>query len=87
VYIADRVSRDLQITYPRGTNLPGGIPPSTRRLSGCQLLRQPVQASRDQLPVLVIAKRADPSLRAMQVLARPVEIAERAVALSQVEVQ
>ena len=58
-----------------------------RRLLGGQLLPQPVQASLDQLPVFVVANRADPSLRAVQVLARTVEIAELAVTLSQVEVQ
>src|SRR4051794_38616353 len=65
---------------------PGDLRGRTRLL-GRQLLRQPIQAALDQPSVLVIAKRADPSLRTLEVLPGAAEITELAIALSQVEVQ
>jgi hypothetical protein len=52
-----------------------------------ELLRQRVQAVPDQLSVLVVAQRVDSGLGVVQVLAGAVEVAELAVAVSEVEVQ
>jgi hypothetical protein len=57
-----------------------------RALRGDQLPRQRVQAVPDQLSVLVVAERVDSGSGVVQMLAGAVEVAELAVAVSEVEV-
>ncbi|AQW55897.1 hypothetical protein SHXM_09360 [Streptomyces hygroscopicus] len=50
-------------------------------------MRQPFQAPLDELPIRVVAKRADRASRVLEMLMGAAEIAQLAIALAHVEVQ